>query len=120
MHVENTLEEIQGRWKGSLGSYLLGFFGSLILTIASFLSVIYLDFPKLTVVLTVVVLALAQAAVQLHYFFHIGQEQKPRWESMIFYSMISVILVIVLGTLWIMFDLDIRVMSHMLMDGSHD
>jgi cytochrome o ubiquinol oxidase operon protein cyoD len=56
--------------------------------------------------------------VQLRFFLHLGQEAKPRWETMIFYFMVLVLLIIALGSLWIMHDLEERVMSNMEM--THD
>jgi len=49
----------------------------------------------------------------LHFFLHVGEEAKPRWEIISFYFMVVVLFIVVLGTLWIMFDLNTRVMSGM-------
>jgi cytochrome o ubiquinol oxidase operon protein cyoD len=57
--------------------------------------------------------ALIQAIVQLRYFLHLGQEAKPRYESLVFYFMAVVLIIITIGSLWIMSDLNARVMSDM-------
>jgi cytochrome o ubiquinol oxidase operon protein cyoD len=44
--------------------------------------------------------------VQLHYFFHLGQESKPRWNLLMFLFMALVLVVVVFGSLWIMYSLE--------------
>jgi cytochrome o ubiquinol oxidase operon protein cyoD len=102
MSEERSLREIQKDWPQTLKLYLIGFVLSFSLTCLSFLwrpSKIILLF-----------LAVVQAFVQLIFFMHFGQEAKPRWMSLVFYFMVLVLIIIVLGSLWIMFDLDERMM----------
>ena len=54
-----------------------------------------------------------QAIVQLIFFLHIGQEAKPHWETVVFCFTVLVLLIIVIGSLWIMYDLDYRLMPRM-------
>lgn len=120
MH-EDSLKSIQKEWHGSLQGYILGFILSLLLTSCSFLLVINKTLPRNFLIMAVVSLAFIQAIVQLLFFLHIGQEEKPRWESRAFYFMLAVLLIISFGSLWIMFDLDDRMMSDMpTMEMSHD
>ena len=49
-----------------------------------------------------------------------GQEAKPRWETLIFCFMVLILLIIVIGSLWIMNDLNERVMPEMTREMSHD
>lgn len=97
-------------WHGSLKSYVIGFTASILLTSASFILVIMHWISKETLIFTIVGLAFAQAIIQLLFFLHIGQEAKPRWETLIFCFMVLVLLIIALGSLWIMYDLDGRMM----------
>lgn len=120
MHIENTLEEVQNRWRGSYTSYLIGFAGALLITIAAFILAAAKPLPAHTLGIILVLLAFVQAIYQLIFFFHIGKEAKPRWNLFFFYSMIIVVVIIALGTLWIMFDLNERVMLNMTMEMSHD
>ncbi len=115
MHENLSLQEIQQKWHGTLKSYIIGFFVSLILTGASFSLVITGVFAGPTLVYTIVGLALVQAIVQLLFFMHMGHEDKPRWETGVFLFMVMILLIIVVGSLWIMYDLNDRVMSHMTM-----
>lgn len=109
MHEPN-LEEIQKEYKGSLASYVKGFVASTLLTLLAFGLVIFKLLALKTLIYTIVILALLQASVQLHYFLKLGFEEKPKWESIIFTFMFIILLVIALGSLWIMFDLDQRLM----------
>ena len=120
MSADLSLKEIQKEWHGTLRSYVIGFILSLVLTAASFLLVAAKLLTGKVLIGTIVALALIQAIFQLLYFLHLGQEAKPRWETLVFYFMGIVLLIIVLGSLWIMYDLDDRVMSDMKMEMKHD
>lgn len=113
MSHELTLKEIQKEWHGTLKSYGIGFIGSLALTAISFLLVFTKLFSEQTLIYSIVALALVQGIVQLLFFLHLGQEAKPRWETIVFCFMVIVLLIIALGSLWIMSDLNERVMSNM-------
>ncbi len=120
MNDELSLEEVKKEYHGTFKSYMTGFFGSLILTLVAF-DLVYmkaLDTPYITIVL--VALALVQAVVQLLYFIKLGSEAKPRWETLMFYFMVLVLLVIAIGSLWVMFDLDNRLMKDMRTEMTHD
>lgn len=115
MTTEPSLPEIQKKWHGTLKAYIIGFTGSLLLTFISFSLVITRPFPKVGILFTIVALALTQAIVQLLCFLHVGQEEKPRWETFIFCLMVVILLIVAGGTLWIMHDLNERMMSEMTM-----
>ena len=110
---DDTLKEVQKEWHGTFKSYLIGFFSSLLLTAASFIIVMAKIFSGPLLIYTIIGLALVQAIFQLLFFMHLGQEDKPRWETIVFCFMVMVLLIIVVGSLWIMYDLNDRVMSNM-------
>ncbi len=112
-HHELSLKEIKKEWHGSLRAYVFGFIGSFLLTVVSFLLVYTRLLTGSALTYTIIGLALIQAIVQLRYFLHIGEEAKPRWEILGFYFMILVLLIVVLGSLWIMYDLNNRTMGNM-------
>lgn len=120
MTHELSLNEIKKEWHGTLKSYLIGFTGSLLLTALSFSLVAFKLIAGQFLIYTIVGLALAQAILQLIYFMHLGQEDRPQWESITFYFMVIVLLIIAVGSLWIMHDLNERVMSNMSMEMVHD
>jgi cytochrome o ubiquinol oxidase operon protein cyoD len=95
----------------SVRSYILGFILSLALTLVAFALVTkqLLDGPNLMFV--IVVLALIQFWVQLIFFLHLDQERGPRWNLVMFLSTMGIVLVLVIGTLVIMRNLNYHHMS---------
>lgn len=115
MH-ELNLKESQHEWHGSYRHYAIGFVLSLLLTSLSFYLVATKQLTSPTLVYTIVGLALLQAICQLIFFLHVGQEDSPKWETLIFCFMVLVLLIVAGGSLWIMGDLNDRVMSEMTHD----
>lgn len=98
--------------RGSLLSYTSGFVFSVLLTLAAYVSVTNNSLPKETLMLFIVGLAVVQLLVQLLFFLHLGRESKPRWNLVVFSFMLVVIVIVVLGSLWVMHNLDYHMMPH--------
>lgn len=114
MTHELNIKEVQEKWHGSLKSYVIGFVGSLVLTAISFFLVIMRLLSEQNLIYSLIGLAIIQAAVQLRFFLHVGQkENKPAWASFVFYFTVFILLVVVIGSLWIMHDLNERMMPDM-------
>lgn len=110
MSEDRSLREIQKDWPQTFKLYVIGFIGSLVLTGISFSLTAAKIFSRDLLIAVLVLLALVQAAVQLVFFMHMGKEAKPRWMTLVFNFMVLVIVIVVLGSLWIMSDLNHRVM----------
>lgn len=98
---------------GSIRSYTFGFVFSLVLTIISYF--IYLGYTNNIFSLEISVafvmsLAVLQLVIQLIFFLHLGHDKETKWKLGIFVSAISVILLIVIGSIWIMYHLDYNMM----------
>jgi cytochrome o ubiquinol oxidase operon protein cyoD len=106
----------EGAQHSTLKSYLIGFGLSLVFTLAAYFLVSEHLLNGWALGASIGVLALLQAAVQLLYFLHLGKEGKPHWNTLVFVFMFLVLLIIILGSLWIMYSLDYRVMDTMDMD----
>ena len=94
---------------------LIGYAASLALTLAAFLFVAYPGLFNLqvqTVILMILIFAVLQAAVQSICFLHILSEKGPRWNLFIFASTISIIIVIIALSIWIMDHLNRNMMMH--------
>lgn len=115
MHGEPSLNELQKKWHGTLKAYLIGFSASIILTLLAYFLVKEKMLSREILIYTVITLGLIQGYIQVVFFLHVGKEEKPRWEMLMFFFMILVLLIIVIGTLWIMYDLNNRVMLDMTM-----
>ncbi len=89
----------------SAKNYIIGFTLSLLLTLIAYFAVADKVFSGWVLVGLLLTLAAVQVFVQLFFFMHLWQEKKPRYSLLIFLSTASIILTIVLGTLWIMHNL---------------
>jgi len=97
--------------KGSYKLYLVGFLISLLLTLAAYLVVsksLLNGWPLYT---TITLLALVQAWVQLSIFLNLGKEGKPHWNLLIFFFMVSVVVIVVFLSIWIMNELNYNLMT---------
>ena len=92
---------------------VFGLFVSLILTSLSFYLVLSETFAVQNTLYAIMGLALGQALFQLKYFLHLGSEGKPHWETICFALMFCIMIIIVLGSLWVMHDLNERMMGFM-------
>lgn len=100
--------------QATLGLYISGFVLSLAFTLTSFALVEehvhsgHTVFSHPFLIGTTAVLALAQFFAQLYYFLHLGRERKPRWKLLVLGCMVLVVLIIVVGSIWIMYNLNYR------------
>lgn len=92
-------------------SYTLGFFLSIALTLAAYFLVSKYLLNGFSLILVIIGLAFIQLWVQLIFFLHLGQEQKPRWNLLALLSTASVIFIVIVGSLWIMQNLSYHMPS---------
>lgn len=97
--------------KQSFSTYARGFGLSVILTLAAYFAVVEHWFAGWAIVAVITALAVCQLAVQLVFFLHLGSESKPRWNVYSFVFMVLMVLTIVIGSIWIMYNLDYHTMS---------
>lgn len=106
MKKESTFKLKKIKAVGKFESYIIGFIFSLILTLVAYFSVAEHLISGWSLLLTVGALAFVQVVVQLVFFLHLGQEPAPPWNLICFLFMVLVVFIIVIGTLWIMYQLD--------------
>ncbi|HEY1645311.1 MAG TPA: cytochrome o ubiquinol oxidase subunit IV [Candidatus Saccharimonadales bacterium] len=94
--------------KLKLSSYISGFVLSVVFTLAAYLLVVNHAASRDTLLGLVVAFALTQFLVQAIFFLHLAQESKPRWRLGIFIFMLGVVMIIVFGSMWIIFNLNYR------------
>src|SRR5581483_1048301 len=85
--------------------YISGFAVSLFLTLEAYLLVAHHELSRKLLIGTAAALAIIQFMVQLILFLHLGRETKPRWKLVVFLFMVMVVLVLVFGSIWIMYSL---------------
>ncbi len=105
-----------GRWPGNFKSYTVGFILCLVLTFTAFFIVWHKLFKPEVLMGAVITLGVVQLLIQLIFFLHLGKEAEPRWNFHIFLFMALVVLILVIGSLWIMFNLDERTMPMQMMN----
>lgn len=90
--------------------YIIGFLLSLGLTLLAY-AIVVLKLVDTWAVGILLVLAVAQMVVQLVYFLHLGEEVGPRLKLLSFVFMGVILLIIVVGSLWIMNHLNYNMME---------
>ncbi len=108
---KNT-ENYQDSAKGTTKTYITGFLLSLALTLVAYIPVSrhvsshHATFSDSFLLIWVGVLAVIQLFIQLIFFLHLGKESKPRWNLTVASFAALIVLILVLGSIWIMNNLD--------------
>ncbi len=84
---------------GTIKSYVIGFIASLIFTFIPYYLVTHHLHGGTRLLLAILALAVVQLVIQVEYFLRLGRGPKPHWEVYFFISTISIILVVVGGSL---------------------
>lgn len=90
-------------------SYVVGFVLSIATTLLAYFMVVTDLFPKSAMVYAVLGIAVVQLVIQMVFFLHLGSGS--RWKAVTFYFTLLVVIIVVVGTLWIMHNLDYNMMQ---------
>jgi cytochrome o ubiquinol oxidase subunit IV len=96
---------------GSLGSYVIGFLLSVVLTGAAFGLVQHHLLPPQSSLLPLAVLALVQIVVHLVFFLHTNTSSGQRWNLLALGYTTLAALFLVFGTVWVMHNVSMMMMS---------
>lgn len=99
-----------GASHGSVKSYLIGFILSVILTVIPFAMVMSDTASHSLIIGTVVASAIIQIVVHLVYFLHLSTASEARWNLVAFLFTAVIIFIVVVGSLWIMYNLNLNMM----------
>mgnify|MGYP000031063389 CR=1 FL=1 len=108
--VDHTLIENAGH--GTLKSYIVGFILSILLTIIPYEIVVSHVLSIEVVVISVVLLGVLQLLVQLIFFLHLSTAPAQRWNLMTFAFTVLILVILVAGSLWIMWNMNYNMMVH--------
>jgi cytochrome o ubiquinol oxidase operon protein cyoD len=97
--------------QGTYASYIAGFALSIILTLGAYALVARHWHVGATLTFAIIALAVIQLWVQMRFFLHLSSEAKPYWRSVAFLFALVVVGILVLGSLWIMSNLNYHTMS---------
>jgi cytochrome o ubiquinol oxidase operon protein cyoD len=89
-------------------SYVVGFVLSIAATVIAYLIVVNHVWPMQMLVYVILIVAVMQLVVQVVFFLHIGRGS--HWKFVTFLFAILVVLIIVIGTIWIMNNLNYNMM----------
>lgn len=109
-HIHEVSSHDSGH--GSVKSYTLGFIFSIILTIIPFYLVMHHSASTETLIIVAVVCAVFQLLIQLICFLHLNSESGPRWNLVAFVFTVLIVGILMVGSLWIMYNLNYNMMSH--------
>ena len=96
--------------RGSLRTYLTGFVLSLILTAIPFALVMSGTWSPAVTLAGIFSAGLVQILVHLHYFLHLDTSSAVRWNVLAIIFTLLIMFIFVGGTLWIMSNLNYRMM----------
>ena len=99
-----------GASRGSLTSYLTGFVLSLILTAIPFALVMSGAWSSGAALAGIFGAGIVQILVHLHYFLHLDTSSTARWNVLALIFTLLIMVLFVGGTLWIMSNLNYRMM----------
>lgn len=90
-------------------SYIVGFVLSIITTLIAYYFVVNETFSTGMLIAVVLVIAVIQLVVQMVFFLHIGRGS--RWKLLTFVFTILFVLLLVVGTVWVMHHLNYNMMD---------
>ncbi len=99
-----------GAHHGSVKTYLTGFILSVILTVIPFWMVMTGAAPHSTLIGVVIVTAVVQLLVHLVCFLHMNSSSEERWNLVAFIFTVLIIAIVVVGSIWIMWNLNHNMM----------
>lgn len=100
-----------GADEGSFRSYAAGFIFSILLTMMAFVLVLQGEaLPRWFLLCGIFAAAIFQILVHLHYFLHLDAGSAARWNVLALIFTALIMFLFVAGTLWIMADLNYRMM----------
>jgi cytochrome o ubiquinol oxidase subunit IV len=104
-HVSKSAMPVKEQASG-VTSYIVGFIFALILTMIAYVIVVNHLLSGAMLIGTIMGLALVQLLVQLVFFLHFGRKKDARWHGAALYFMLIILVIIVVGSLWIMANLN--------------
>lgn len=96
--------------QGTFKSYAIGFVTSLGLTLLAYFLAVHQPFLGIFHYISIGTLGLIQSWILLYLFLDLGKETKPQWNLLVFLFTVMVTLILILGSMWIMYHLNYNLM----------
>ena len=104
--------ETANEYHGSLKSYIIGFILSILLTIVPYIIVVDPVFSNEAIIIAIILLGIIQLFVQLTFFLHLSRAQSQRLNLITFAFTVLILVILVSGSLWIMWNMNYNMMEH--------
>jgi len=104
--------ELGGAQHGSVKTYMVGFILSIILTGIPFWMVMDGSASHATILAVILVTAVVQIMVHLVCFLHMNTSSSERWNVVALAFTVLIIAILVVGSIWIMWNLNLNMMVH--------
>ena len=101
-----------GASHGSVKTYMTGFILSIILTVIPFWMVMSGSASKPVILGAILVTAVIQILVHLVCFLHMNTKSDEGWNMTAFIFTVIIIAILVVGSIWIMWNLNYNMMGH--------
>ena len=99
-----------GEGRGTVKSYLTGFALAIVLTVVAFGLVMSGAAPRPVTWFGIILAAIVQILVHLHFFLHLNRSSSERWKVPALLFTVLIMIIFIGGTIWIMHNLDYRMM----------
>jgi cytochrome o ubiquinol oxidase subunit IV len=101
----------------TLGGYVTGLMLSILLTAIPFTLVMSGAAPASTAVPVCIGLGVVQMVVHLRYFLHMNGSSDQTWNNAALVFTVIIVTILVVGSLWVMYHLDVKMMPGMMSRG---
>ena len=98
---------------GSFRSYMIGFVLSVILTAIPFALVMTGALPAQATALIVMAFAVVQIVVHMIYFLHMNTKSESGWTLMALIFTVVLVGIVIAGSLWVMYHMNVNMMPQM-------
>ena len=97
---------------GTQKSYIIGFILSILLTIIPYALVVNHLLIGDSLIIAVIILGIVQLLVQLIFFLHLSSHPSQRWNLITFSFTVLIVVILVVGSLWIMYNMNYNMMEN--------
>lgn len=112
--MKKSFEVVDEKFESSrdaLFSYVTGFALSIVLSCIPYVMVTEQMFGKSSLMVGVILFAVAQLVIQVVFFLHLPVKKKPYWNIVVFVYTLLIVAFLVVGSLWIMYHLNYNMMG---------
>lgn len=95
----------------SVRRYIVGFLSAVLLTLAAYFTIVGHWLSGVAAIAAIFTLAVLQFGVQLYFFLHLGKGANGKWNMAAFAFMLIMLVILVAGSLWIMYNLNYNMMT---------